>query len=71
MWSLVPSDFDSKALVPFSELLILLLELFPLLLKFSNTVFERSDPLKQLLHFLVSDHHNTPRPVQTTRDGLR
>jgi len=24
-----------------------------------------------LLHLLISDHHNTPQPVQTTQDGLR
>lgn len=63
MWSLVPSD-------PGSEAFVLLLKLFILLLKFSNTIFERSDPLKQLLNFLFSDHRNTSLLVQTTRDGL-
>ena len=43
---------------------------FFLLLKLINTIFESSESFKQLLHFLVSDHRNSPRPVQTTRDGL-
>jgi len=64
MWSLVPSDLGSEALV-------LLLKLFIFLLKFSNAVFERSNPLKQMLNFLFSDHHNSPLLVQTQRDGLR
>jgi len=60
MWSLVPPKLGSETLVLFTELLIFLLELFILLPKFINAIFEISDPLKQLLHFLVSDHHNTP-----------
>ncbi|GAA0473681.1 hypothetical protein GCM10008985_33040 [Halococcus dombrowskii] len=47
-----------------------MLELLILLLKFIYAILESSDPLKQLLHFLVSDHHDSPRLVQTTRDGL-
>ena len=70
MWSLVPPKLGSKTLVLFPELLICLLELFILLPKFINAIFEMSDRLKQLLHLLVSDHHNTPQPVQTTQDGL-
>ncbi|GAB7090910.1 hypothetical protein JCM18237_11810 [Halorubrum luteum] len=45
-------------------------QFFVLLLKFINAVFEGSDPLKQLLHFLISNHQNPPRLVQKTRDGL-
>jgi len=71
MWSLVPPKLGSETLVLFPELLICLFELFILLLKFINAIFEMSDPLKQLLHLLISDHHNTPQPVQTTQDGLR
>ena len=70
MRSLMPSDLGSETLVLFTELLILLLGFLFLLLKFINTIFESTDPLRQLLHFLVSDHHNSPRPVQTTQDGL-
>jgi len=70
MRSLVPPELSSEAFVLFAELLILLLEVCFLLLKFINAIFESSDPLKQLLHFFVSDHHNSPRSVQTTRDGL-
>jgi len=70
MRSLVPPELSSETFVLFAELLILLLEVCFLLLKFINAIFESSDPLKQLLHFFVSDHHNSPRSVQTTRDGL-
>ena len=70
MRSFVPPEFGSEALVLLMKLLILLLELFFLLLKLINTIFESSESSKQLLHFLVSDHRNSPRPVQTTRDGL-
>jgi len=63
-------ELSSETFVLFAELLILLLEVCFLLLKFINAIFESSDPLKQLLHFFVSDHHNSPRSVQTTRDGL-
>jgi len=70
MRSFVPPEFGSEALVLLMKLLILLLELFFLLLKLINTIFESSESFKQLLHFLVSDHRNSPRPVQTTRDGL-
>jgi len=69
MRSLVPPGASSETFVLFAELLILLLEVCFLLLKFINAIFESSDPLKQLLR-AVSDHHNSPRSVQTTRDGL-
>ena len=67
---LVPSDLGSEPLVLLTEFLILLLELLVLLLKFINAVFKSSDSLEQLLHFFISDHHNSPWLVQTTRDGL-
>jgi hypothetical protein len=70
MRPLVPPNLGSEALVFFAELLVLLLKLFVLLLKFINTIFESSDPLKQLLQFLVSDHYKPSRPVQTIRDAL-
>jgi len=70
MRSLVPPELSSETFVLFAELLILLLEVCFLLLKFINAIFRAVIRSSSCSTFFVSDHHNSPRSVQTTRDGL-